>query len=151
MAYFDEIEIESKEQVQFFDITEQVKDLIRKSGIKEGSVLIQSNHTTAGLYVNEGEENLLKDFKNFLEKKAPRKNNYLHDDTTKRECPEDEPINAHSHIMAALYANPSVTLIIHDGELRLGKWQKILFGEFDGPCPRKHKDKRKCSVLISGD
>ena len=144
-------ELETKEHVQFYDITESIRLIIQKSEIKNGHVLIQPLHTTVGIYVNEGELRLLQDFIMYLDRKVPQiKGRYLHDDIAKRDCPENEPENAHSHLKAALYSNPSVSLVLFKGELQLGKYQRVLFAEFDGPCPRKNKDKRKYLVSIMG-
>ncbi len=149
--FFERIEIKTDKHTKLCDITNDIAGIIERSGIREGNIIIQSNHTTAGLLLNEYENGLLKDFENFLDRHAPRLNGYVHDDILKRKnCPEDEPINAHSHIKSALFTNPSVSLVLHDGRLQLGRWQRIIFCEFDGPCPRKNKDKRSCSVQIIG-
>jgi thiamine phosphate synthase YjbQ (UPF0047 family) len=77
----------------------------------------------------------------------------MHDDIELRKdnCPVDEPVNGHSHIRAACYSNPSLSLILHKGKIQLGTYQRILFAEFDGPCPRKHKSVRKYLVSVIGE
>ena len=142
----------TKESTRIYDITEEIRRLVESSGIKNGNVVIQSLHTTVGIYLNEGEERLLNDFIIHLSRKVPQiKGRYLHDDIEKRNCPKDEPLNGHSHIKSALYSNASLCLILFKGEIQLGKYQKILFAEFDGPCPRKHKEKRNYLVSIIGE
>ena len=137
---------------RFYDITKEVEKAVRESSINDGHVLVQSVHATAGLYINEGEERLLEDFILYLNRGAPEgRGLYLHDDIAERDCPDDEPLNGHSHIKSALYSNPSVNLVLYRGELQLGKYQRIFFAEFDGPCPRKHKSKRKYLVSIIGE
>ena len=137
----------------FYDITEKVQEYVRDSKIKNGHILIQPMHTTVGIFLNENEERLLRDFVKFLSKKAPEGEGYLHDDIHLRKdnCPSDEPVNGHSHMRSALYSNPSLSLIIHEGKIQLGTYQRILFAEFDGPCPRNHKSTRKYLVSIIGE
>jgi secondary thiamine-phosphate synthase enzyme len=150
--YTNCLEIATKNPVEFYDITKQILGEISKSKFTFGHVLIQAMHTTTGVYVNEGEERLMEDFVLQLQKRAPKGPGYLHDDISERkDCPPDEPKNGHSHMMATLYSQPSVSLILDNGALQIGKFQRILFGEFDGPCPRKHKSKRKCLVSIIGE
>ena len=144
--------ITTTKHTQIYDITEKIISFIKKKGLKEGHIIVQVLHTTVGVYVNENEKRLLKDFINFLDKKAPiKKELYLHDDIEKRsDCPPDEPTNGHSHIKSAFYSNPSVSLIFYNGQLQLGKYQRIFFAEFDGPCPRKNKNKREYLISIIG-
>ena len=93
--------------------------------------MIFSRHTTTALAINEDEQRLLEDIKVFLRKLAPEAERYLHNDLHLRDVPEDEPINAHSHLMA-LMLNTSEVIPIVDGKLFLGTWQSILFFELDG-------------------
>ena len=135
----------------FCDITDNIKRITRISGITNGHILIQPMHTTVGIFLNEAEERLKKDFAHYISEKIPR-GKYLHDDIEERkDCPPDEPINGHSHIKAAYYSNPSLSLILYRGKLQLGTYQRIFFAEFDGPCPRKHKGVRRYLVSIIGD
>ncbi|MBD3249296.1 YjbQ family protein [Candidatus Woesearchaeota archaeon] len=150
--YLNTIILETDKHTRFYDITDNVTDAVRDSGIKEGHIVIQPAHTTTGVFVNENEEYLLDDLMLHLDKKAPqRKGGYLHDNIAERDCPDDEPENAHSHIKAALYSNSSLSLILSGSRLQLGKYQRVFFAEFDGPCPRKHKNKRRCLVSILGE
>jgi secondary thiamine-phosphate synthase enzyme len=151
-SFVKKMELETKEHSKIYDVTEKVVKVIRESGFKEGHVLVQAMHTTVGLYVNEGESFLFEDLIRHLNDMAPRiKGKYRHDNIAERDCPPDEPENGHSHIKTALYSNPCVSLIMSNGKLQLGKYQRILFSEFDGPCPRKHKSKRKIMIHIIGD
>ena len=147
-------EIKTSEHTEVYDITPIVKKSIENSGFLQGHILIQPMHTTVGIYLNENEERLLCDIKINLERVAPQiRGRYLHDDIEKRKdmCPDDEPINGHSHIKSALYSNPSLSLILSEGKLQIGTYQRILFAEFDGPCPRKHKSKRTILISIIGE
>jgi secondary thiamine-phosphate synthase enzyme len=150
--FFKEESIETDRHCKLYDITENIKNGGIESGLSEGQVLIQSAHATAGLYVNENEERLLEDFVLYLNRQAPRGNEfYLHDNIAERDCPDDEPENGHSHIKAAFYSNASVGLVLHDKKLHLGKYQRVFFAEFDGPCPRKHKSNRTYLISIIGE
>ncbi len=126
------IEFQTKEQYDFIDFTEQVKDFVKESQIKSGIVNIQILHTSAALLVNENEPLLLEDFKNNLRKTAPKDLDYQHNDLTKRTvniCP-DECINAHSHCQA-IHLLVSATLNLIKRELQLGQWQRIFLVELD--------------------
>jgi secondary thiamine-phosphate synthase enzyme len=152
--YLEEYEIKTSKGTEFYDITEKIKKSVLESKIFEGHVLIQPLHTTVGIYLNEFEKRLVNyDLKNELSKEYPIvRGKYKHDDIRQREgCPEDEPMNANSHLKAMFCSNPSLSLILHEGELLIGKYQRIIFAEFDGPCPRKHKSSRKYLVSIIGE
>ncbi|MFH1521350.1 MAG: secondary thiamine-phosphate synthase enzyme YjbQ [archaeon] len=147
-------EIETRDHSRVYDITSPIEKAIEESKIKNGHILIQPLHTTVGIYLNEGEPRLLEDLVIQLNKRAPQtKGAYLHDDIDKREddCPDDEPENGHSHIKATFYSNPSLALVLYNEKLQIGKYQRILFAEFDGPCPRKHKNKRQYLISIIGE
>lgn len=150
--YLKKGEISTKQNTKVYDITGNVKTIIKDSQFKEGHIIIQPMHTTVGIYINEGEERLLEDIVVQLNKRVSQeKGIYLHDDIEERDCPPDEPLNGHSHIKSMFYSNPFASLILYGGEIQLGKYQKILFAEFDGPCPRKLKSKRNYLVSIIGD
>ena len=145
-------ELETKEHTEIYDITPSVESLVKESGFEEGHVLVQPIHTTTGIYVNEGERFLFEDLIRHLNDYVPQiKGRYRHDNISERDCPDDEPENGHSHIKATLYSNPSLSLVLHQGQLQLGKYQRILFAELDGPCPRKYKEKRQYLVSIIGE
>ncbi len=150
-CYLKEGELATDESTDIYDITKDIEEHIRSSEIKNGHVLIQPLHTTVGIFLNENEEGLFRDLDLYLSKNVPERNGYFHDDLEKRVCPLDEPLNGHSHIKASLYSNPSLSLIVSENELQLGRYQRILFAEFDGPCPRKHKDIRRYLVSIIGE
>ena len=153
MGFFiKEVNLETKSNFGFYDITNNIEKILCDSGFSNGSLVVQSLHTTVGIFVNEAEERLANDFKIYLSRKVPQvKGWYLHDDIDKRNCSPDEPLNAHSHLKSVFYSNPSVALIFLDSKLALGKYQRIFFAEFDGPCPRKHKDSRKYLVGVFGE
>lgn len=139
------IEFQTKDTFDFIDITDKVKDFITKSQLKNGLVNIQILHTSAALIVNENEPLLIEDFKNNLEKTAPKALNYQHNDLNKRSvniCP-DECINGHSHCQAIhLLVNATLNLI--NGKIQLGQWQRIFIVELD------HSRKRQVQIQILG-
>lgn len=149
--FFRTSELRTQEVTEIHDITDEVINYVLESKIKNGHVLIQPRHTTVGIYLNEAEPRLIQDFKDELNCRVPIDKHYLHDDIDKRtDCPPDEPINCHSHLKSAFFSNPSLSLIIFRGKLQLGRYQRILLAEFDGPTPRNHKSKRRFSVSIIG-
>ena len=129
------IEVETDTGINIYNITPEIEKLIASTGINNGQVLIFSRHTTTALAINEDEERLLKDIKVFLRKLAPESERYLHNDLHLRDVPEDEPMNAHSHLMAMMLSTSEVVPIV-DGKLALGTYQSVLFFELDGPRKR---------------
>ena len=132
------LEFKTKGLFDFIDITNQIKDFVKESKIKDGFINIQILHTSAALIVNENEPLLLEDFKKNLEMAASQNIEYQHDDLSKRKvnvCPE-ECINGHSHCKAIhLLVNTTLNLI--DGKLQLGQWQRVFLVELDKPRKRK--------------
>lgn len=132
MISHNTIFLQTKGKFDITDITDNIKDYIAQTGIKDGIINIQTLHTTATVFINENEPELLKDFKNHLEKIAPETENYHHDNfeiRTINVC-EDECRNGHSHCKA-LHLPTNICLNIIDKKLRLGQWQSILFIELD--------------------
>ena len=125
------IEVETDTGINIYNITPEIEKLIASTGINNGQVLVFSRHTTTALAINEDEERLLKDVKVFLRKLAPESEQYLHNDLHLRDVPEDEPMNAHSHLMAMMLSTSEVVPIV-DGKLALGTYQSVLFFELDG-------------------
>ncbi|BAY25799.1 hypothetical protein NIES2100_56070 [Calothrix sp. NIES-2100] len=138
------IEIATDAGINIHNITPQIQDLINSTSIQNGQALIFSRHTTTALAINENEERLLEDIKVFLRKLAPESERYLHNDLHLRVVPEDEPMNAHSHLMAMMLTTSEVIPIV-EGKLALGTWQSVLFFELDGP------RQRTVFVQISGE
>lgn len=138
------VEIETESKIKIYNITLQIKDFLASTSIKNGQVLVFSRHTTTALAINENEVRLLEDIKMFLQKLAPESDRYLHNDLHLRDVPEDEPINAHSHLMAMMLTTSEIIPVV-DSKLALGTWQSVLFFELDGP------RKRTVFVQISGE
>ena len=122
---------------EFVDVTERVRDEIRRSGLRDGRVHLQSLHTTVGLAVNENEPLLLRDFEGLLERLAPAGAGYEHDDFARRfDIRLDEPVNGHAHCRQLLLTS-FATLLVENGELVLGRWQSVFAVELDGPRARE--------------
>jgi secondary thiamine-phosphate synthase enzyme len=109
----------------FVNITAQVEEAIRESGVKEGLVLINAMHITASVFINDDEHGLHQDYDRWLEKLAPHEpgDQYRHNDTG-----ED---NADAHMKRQIMGR-EVVVAITDGQLDFGPWEQIFYGEFDG-------------------
>ena len=113
----------TKKHRDYIHITPQVETAVRKSGVKEGMVLVSAMHITAGVYVNDHEPGLIQDIDDWLEKLAPFNPNYRHHKTG-----ED---NGDSHLKSML-VHHEVMVPITAGRLDLGPWQRVFYAEFDG-------------------
>ncbi len=133
MAIFNRtIEIKTTTGINIHNITPYIQDLITATPIQNGQALIFSRHTTTALAINEYEERLLADIQVYLRKLAPESDSYLHNDLHLRpNIPPDEPMNAHSHLMAMTMSTSEIIPIV-DGKLALGTYQSVLFFELDG-------------------
>jgi len=117
------------------DITEDVQDAVRQSGVHEGICNVYSPHTTCSVRVNEWERGFLEDFAVLLKRLVPSEHYYAHDDWDRRTenvCEEDMEIgNGHAHCMSMLLGPAGESIPVQGGELCLGQWQRILFLELD--------------------
>jgi secondary thiamine-phosphate synthase enzyme len=130
--------LETREPIQFLDITDQVAAIVRSTGVRDGIVTIVSRHTTAAVRIQEGEPLLLEDLLTFLRRLAPANAHYQHNDfsiRTEHMHPDESP-NGHSHCLQFLLGT-SESLPVVDGELALGEWQRVFLVELDGPRPRR--------------
>ena len=109
----------------YINITDQVEELVRKSGVREGLCLVNAMHITASVYINDDEPGLVQDFDDWLEGLAPHEpiSQYRHNRTG-----ED---NADAHIKRQVMGR-EVVVAITEGRLDLGPWEQIFYGEFDG-------------------
>ena len=123
----------SDEQTGVSDITKLVRDAIHQFPISMGIALVNSLHTTCALFINEFQSALMDDLKRLIERLVPERSGYRHDDPRVSDC---ERGNAHAHLRAALLGR-SIAVGINDGELTLGRFQSIIFAEFDGPRKRE--------------
>ncbi|MDE3036177.1 MAG: secondary thiamine-phosphate synthase enzyme YjbQ, partial [Nitrospirota bacterium] len=107
----------------YLNITPLVEAAVKKSGVKEGVVLVNAMHITASVYINDDESGLLKDYDEFLERMAPQQAAYRHNETG-----ED---NGDAHIKRQVMGR-EVLVAITDGRVDFGPWEQIFYGEFDG-------------------
>jgi secondary thiamine-phosphate synthase enzyme len=117
------------------DITDDVAEAVRESGIRDGIVCVYSPHTTCCIRVNEFEGGALEDFAKLLRRLVPSETYYAHDDWDRRTeniCEEDMELgNGHAHCMSMLLGGAGESIPVRDGELCLGTWQRVLFFELD--------------------
>jgi secondary thiamine-phosphate synthase enzyme len=117
------------------DITDDVAEAVRESGVENGIVCVYSPHTTCCVRVNEFEDGFLQDFATLLRRLVPSETYYAHDDWGRRTeniCDEDmERGNGHAHCMSMLLGSAGESIPVRDGELCLGTWQRVLFLELD--------------------
>lgn len=126
--------VETREPIQLVDITDEVADMVRASGVRNGIVTVVSRHTTAAIRIQEAEPLLLDDLLHFLRRLAPSNVHYQHNDFRIRthHMHDDESPNGHSHCLQFLLGT-SESLPVMDSELMLGEWQRIFLVELDGP------------------
>ncbi len=108
---------------EYINITQDVADVVRKSGIQEGMVLVSAMHITAAVYVNDAEDGLIQDIDEWLEQLAPFRPDYRHHRTGET--------NGDSHLKSLLIHH-EVIVPVTRGALDLGPWQQIYYAEFDG-------------------
>src|SRR4029450_6913927 len=121
-VYTDYLWFNTKTGQEFIRIAEEVAGIVRKSGVKEGTVLVSAMHITASVYVNDWEDGLIQDFQTWLEQLGPAGQDHHHQQTG-----ED---NADAHLKRTLMGH-QVVLPITDGKLDLGPWEQVFYGEFD--------------------
>jgi secondary thiamine-phosphate synthase enzyme len=121
----DRLQLRSTAREQLIDITDDVKALVRRSGVSDGVLHMWSLHTTCALTVNEGfDPDVVSDVVAFMRRLVPREAGFQHAEG-----------NSDSHLKVALFG-PGLTLLVEDGEPLLGRWQRIFLCEWDGPRPR---------------
>lgn len=119
------ISLKSSRRDEMIDISHEIQRIISASGVKEGLIIIHCPHTTAGLTINEGADPAVKaDIIDALSSLVPWDRIYGHAEG-----------NSPAHVKASLMG-PSLTVMVENGKLVLGQWQRIFFCEFDGPRDR---------------
>ena len=136
-SYRKELWFDIKKRREFINITPDVSECLRESGIKEGLCLVNAMHITASIFINDDESGLHGDFEKWLEKLAPEKpySQYAHNGF------ED---NADAHLKRTIMGREMVVAIT-GGKLDFGPWEQIFYGEFDG------KRKKRVLVKIVGE
>jgi secondary thiamine-phosphate synthase enzyme len=136
-SYKKELWFNTKTRRELINITPQVEDCLKESGVKEGLCLINAMHITASVFINDDEPGLHQDFEVWLEKLAPEKpySQYKHNGY------ED---NADAHLKRTIMGR-EVVVAVTEGKLDFGPWEQIFYGEFDG------KRKKRVLVKIVGE
>ena len=133
--------LHSDECTEVSDITKIVREAIQQFPVSAGIALINTLHTTCAIFINEFQSALIDDLKGMVERLVPERGGYRHDDPRYSDC---ERGNAHSHLRAALLGR-SIAVGVSNGELTLGRFQSVIFAEFDGP------RKREIAVQVIGE
>src|SRR3984893_17476560 len=123
LVHTDYLWFTTPKRQDFVRITDSVAQIVKKSGVKEGTVLVSAMHITAGVYVNDWEEGLIDDFHAWLEKLAPSGLDYRPHQTG-----ED---TADAHLKRTMMGH-QVVLPITSAKLDLGPWEQVFYAEFDG-------------------
>jgi len=144
--YNGKINLESKNQIEFMDITDKVHEIIDNSGIRDGQVTVFSTHTTMGVVINHNETMLIQDFMRVLYRIVPVEDHYSHDlfELRNSAVRSDGRSNGHSHAKSMLIGVSEVIPIIK-GKMILGNRQSIFAVEFDG------SRKRDIAVQVIGE
>jgi secondary thiamine-phosphate synthase enzyme len=123
IVFTDYLFFNTKQRQEFVRITDEIADIVKKSGVTDGTVLVSAMHITAGVFVNDWEDGLIHDFQVWLEKLAPAGLDYRHHQTG-----ED---NADAHLKRTIMGH-QVVLPITKAALDLGPWEHVFYAEFDG-------------------
>ncbi len=136
-SYKKELWFQTGKRREFINITGQVERCLTESGIKEGFLLCNAMHITASVFINDDESGLHHDYEKWLEKLAPEKpyDQYRHNGF------ED---NADAHLKRTIMGR-EIVIAVTEGNLDLGPWERIFYGEFDG------KRRKRVMVKIIGE
>jgi secondary thiamine-phosphate synthase enzyme len=136
-SYRKELWFETSKRREFINITKEVEECLKESGLMEGLLLCNAMHITSSVFINDDESGLHQDFEKWLEKLAPEKpySQYMHNGY------ED---NADAHMKRQIMGR-EVVVAITSGKLDFGPWEQIFYGEFDG------KRRKRVLVKIIGE
>lgn len=136
-SYRQELWFQVPQRRGFINITPQVEDCLRQSGVRDGLVLVNAMHITASVFINDDESGLHHDFEQWLEKLAPHEPvaSYRHN------VGED---NADGHLKRQIMGR-EVVVAVTEGKLDFGPWEQIFYGEFDG------RRRKRALVKIIGE
>ena len=126
------IDVDTSHRIEIVDLTDIIMAFVCRSGVQEGVLSLWSMHTTCTVFINESQVALDADMKAFLEDLVAQGKYYKHNDPELSDCDRQ---NADSHLRALLLGH-SVTMQVSGGELVVGRWQRVLCGEMDGPRTR---------------
>ena len=121
---------------EYINITRDVNEALRKSGIKEGMILVSAMHITAAIYVNDAESGLIEDIEEWLQKLAPEGPDYKHHRTGE--------VNGDAHLKSLLLHH-QVIIPVTKGQMDFGPWQQVYYAEFDG------QRKKRIVIKVMGE
>lgn len=122
----------TQDRFQLINITDRINEIVRKSGVRDGVVHLQSLHTTTAVFLNEWQDALLHDVGTFMDQIVGRHFGWRHNDPAFSDC---ERQNADSHLKGMLIGQ-TLSLQVRNSSVLLGAWQSIILAEFDGPRSR---------------
>ena len=131
----------TEERTEITDITKDVREALQQIPVATGIALINTLHTTCALFINEYQAALVDDLRALVDRLVPERGGYRHDDPRYSDC---ERGNANAHLRTALLGR-NIAVGLNNGELALGRFQSIIFAEFDGP------RKREITVQVIGE
>ena len=135
-SYTEHLWFNTSKRVEFINITDKVEQAVKKSGVKEGLVLVNAMHITASVFINDEEDGLKQDFVEWLHKLVDVKKDYKHNLTG-----ED---NAYAHLMRTIMGR-EVVVAVTNGKLDFGPWEQIFYLELDG------QRKKRVMVKVIGE
>ncbi|MFN2586493.1 MAG: secondary thiamine-phosphate synthase enzyme YjbQ [Actinomycetota bacterium] len=140
MIVFEEFEAKTGGRLDTLDITDEVVETVRESGVRRGSVLAFSPHTTCCVLISQPGARMYEVLQQTMDVIAPEGDYYAHDDLDIRteNLVEDEPANAPAHIVHAFMGKTSECIPVIDGAAALGADQRVLFVELDSSRPRRY-------------
>lgn len=126
------VKIQTEAREELHNLTQLVRKFVSSSGVRAGSVVISSLHTTCAILINEWQDALIHDVRSYLAGLADKETYYRHNDPAWSDCDRH---NADSHLRSLLLGM-NLTLQIANGEVVLGEWQSVILAELDGPRER---------------
>ena len=135
-SYTEHLWFNASKRIEFINITDKVEQVVKKSGVKEGLVLVNAMHITASVFINDEEDGLKQDFVEWLHKLVDVKKDYKHNLTG-----ED---NAYAHLMRTIMGR-EVVVAVTNGKLDFGPWEQIFYLELDG------QRKKRVMVKVIGE
>ena len=135
-SYTEHLWFNASKRIEFINITDKVGQAVKKSGVKEGIVLVNAMHITASVFINDEEDGLKQDFVEWLHKLVDVKKDYKHNLTG-----ED---NAYAHLMRTIMGR-EVVVAVTNGKLDFGPWEQIFYLELDG------QRKKRVMVKVIGE
>ena len=132
VVYAESFDVHTTDRVELVDLTNQIRELVQRSTVREGLASLWSLHTTCALFINEVQAALHADIRSFLEQVVARDADWKHNDPAHSDC---DRMNADAHLRAMLLGH-GLTLQIAGGDVVLGTWQRVLAAEMDGPRTR---------------